>query len=503
MVMLDTSPLILKLTSGDLETPQVIKRIEPYTGFCTLGVQVTPNGNCDAAMDLLIELALGYAKAVSISHLSRDTALVSYIQHSFPKLHYQMPALALTKGQCQHLTSIILMALLPKLHVNRNTSRNIVHGPVTLGGMAIPDLYASQGIDKVHLFLRHLRLGDTVGDVLAIALSQTQLIAGAKQFILNKDSRSYSWIDHGWLRTLWSFLNDADLKIAYQHRWFPQRSRLGDIFLMDYFISGNLKTDALRALNRYRMYLQVVTLLDIILADGSYILPEVKIGAQVQYRHSSLNWPIQGKPRSLDWILWEQELQYLEEGGKLRKPLGNWLCMPHQKWTTFYDTKNKILFLQVGTEYKRLHPSESQARYTTQNAQKPRYDLASPSLMVSVFPGDVVSATLQPLRQAAVYTVNAATSQFLQGPTLDTLTSNLPSSPVFSTRNLEIPWDSILSAASKQTLTIITDGSFNPTSGPASYSWIFRSTQTLCQSTGMRQSPSNPYHAELSGILAH
>jgi hypothetical protein len=202
MVMSDTSPLTLELTSGSLEAPQAIKHIKPYAGFCILRVQVTPNGNFDAAMDLLVDLALGYAKAVSISHLSRATALVSYIQHLFPKLRYQMPALALSKGQCQHLTSIILMALLPKLHVNRNTSRDIVHGQITLGGMAIPDLYASQGIDKIHLFLGHLRLGDTVGNFLAIALSQAQLITGAEKFILNKDCRNYSWMDHSWLQTV-------------------------------------------------------------------------------------------------------------------------------------------------------------------------------------------------------------------------------------------------------------------------------------------------------------
>jgi hypothetical protein len=87
------------------------------------------------------------------------------------------------------------MALLPKLHINRNTSRAIVHGPLAIGAMAIPDLCACQGIDKVHLFLGHLRLGDTVETLIAISLSQTQLLAGAEQFILNNGVSNYKWMD--------------------------------------------------------------------------------------------------------------------------------------------------------------------------------------------------------------------------------------------------------------------------------------------------------------------
>jgi hypothetical protein len=133
----------------------------------------------------------------------------------------------------------------PKLHVNRYTARDIVHGPITLGGMALPDLYDYQGIDKVHFFLGHLRLGNTVGDLKAIALSQTQLIAGAEVFILNTAHSLYSWMDSGWIMLVWSFLNDANLEVQYREKWTPQCYRLGDIFLMDYFISRNLTTNVL------------------------------------------------------------------------------------------------------------------------------------------------------------------------------------------------------------------------------------------------------------------
>jgi hypothetical protein len=62
-----------------------------------------------------------------------------------PKLRY----LWLTKQDCDKLTSQVLMAILPKMHLNRNTSRATVHGPEELDGLALPHLHTIQGIDKI------------------------------------------------------------------------------------------------------------------------------------------------------------------------------------------------------------------------------------------------------------------------------------------------------------------------------------------------------------------
>jgi hypothetical protein len=113
-----TQPIELKLTAGTSTTLQTIRRIDPHESFQTLGVYVTPIGASDRAMEVLLKIALSYTKTVSSSHLSRETALVSYIQHILPKIRFQLPALTLTKAQCHRLTSRILMALLPKKHVN-------------------------------------------------------------------------------------------------------------------------------------------------------------------------------------------------------------------------------------------------------------------------------------------------------------------------------------------------------------------------------------------------
>lgn len=84
------------------------------------------------------------------------------------------------------------------------------------------------------------------------------------------------------------------------------------------------------------MYLQVIMLANITLAEGTYILPEVKEGDRVTGRRSTLDWPCQGKPNSASWKQWKELLlSTLECKGKLVKPLGNRHMRHHQQWEVF------------------------------------------------------------------------------------------------------------------------------------------------------------------------
>jgi hypothetical protein len=101
------------------------------------------------------------------------------------KLRFQLPALSLNKDNYDKLMSVILKAALPRMHINRNTARSIIHGLLLLGGMALPHLDTVQGIDKLHLFLGHLRRQDDNGSLIKIDLTYVQLLCGVTQFIFN------------------------------------------------------------------------------------------------------------------------------------------------------------------------------------------------------------------------------------------------------------------------------------------------------------------------------
>jgi hypothetical protein len=306
------APGTLALTSGNnITKPLDIKRISPHDTFRTLGAFITPSGSSRGAFNILKEIALDYAANITGSHIARKEALMSYIQYLIPKLRFQPPALSLSKKECDQITSIALQALLPKLHINRNTSCSIIFGPQELGGLGLANLYPTQGIDKLQLYLGHIRLRDKTGALLRIDHSYIQLIIGSGTNFMNLDHNNYPWLEQGWMTTLWMFTTYAKISFIESGTWVPTISRQHDTFIMEEFLTLKLPTNIMARLNRCRIYLKVLTVSDITTADGQRILVEVKQGNQPLYRQSRLTWPTQGYPSKEDWAHWGHYLQFL------------------------------------------------------------------------------------------------------------------------------------------------------------------------------------------------
>jgi hypothetical protein len=339
-------PATIQLTAGKrLDNPSTITRMEPTESYRTLGVHISPSGSNKGAIVVLTEIALQYAQSITMSHLNREDTLTSYVQHLLPKLRFQLPALSLTSADGDKLMTPILKAALPKMHINWNMARSIVHGPVVLGGMALPHLSTIQGVDKLHLLLGHLRLEDETGKLLHIDLSYVQLITGSYKFFLNKSYSDYRWVEWGWITSLWSFISTTNITFLYPSLWTPTIPREHDICLMDYFLSLRLPHATMQILNACRLYLQAVTLSDISSADGKYILPEAKSGTPIPYRVSNLDWPVQGCPLPEDWKTWRFSLANLEEKGWSITPLGNWIAPTHQEWESLQCPQSETVYV--------------------------------------------------------------------------------------------------------------------------------------------------------------
>jgi hypothetical protein len=115
---------------------------------------------CEA---ILLTKALDYSVKLAHSPLSREGALLSYKLYLIPRLSYPLPALTLSEDFCATLQSPTLMAVvavLPKLHLNRHIARAIVFGPIQYGGLFLPHLYSLRGIGQLSLLVGHLRSHD-------------------------------------------------------------------------------------------------------------------------------------------------------------------------------------------------------------------------------------------------------------------------------------------------------------------------------------------------------
>lgn len=379
-----TLPGELLMTSGNDTSQIAIPCIEPTDSFRTLGVFLSPSGSNKGAMSILQEIVLTYASTITGTHITRKQALVSYIQYLLPKLRYQPPLLSLSPTELARLQAPTLSALLPKLNINRNTARSIIHGPEEYGGMNLPHITTTQGVDKLQLFLGHLRLQDRTAKLIHSDLSYLQLLAGVNTLCLNLPIAKYKWVEQGWLTSLWQFANFTNIQFVYPEAWLPSLTRENDCFLMPTFIQLGFPPPTLKRLNKCRLYLQALTLLDLTSADGRTILPSAKHGKILEDRPSTLLWPTQGRPTKAAWTEWAKALSMLELNGKLLQPLGRWLTSSHQAWQHFIHLPTLDVYLLNPGFVPRLFRPILRYSPRTRSQHQPWYDRYQSQSTISV-----------------------------------------------------------------------------------------------------------------------
>jgi hypothetical protein len=414
--------LKLHLTEGyRLESPIIVPQKSVHDTYRTLGVHISPSGDTSTAAQVLLEKAKDYQVKIALSSLPREAALLSYNVYLLPKLGYPLPAMSLSEEACYNIQSPTLLAVLPKLHLNRNIARSIVFGPTRYGGLSIRTLYSIQCIGQLTLFVGHSNAVDKTAKLLGISLSYLQLVVGVCSSVLTLHYHSYStWIDSYWLTSFWRFLCKSQITLELSNQWIPSLARIGDMALMEHFVKAGYPAAQLTQLNRCRLYLQVITLADIVSADGSLILPEAFIGVPLSDRKSDLKWPNQQRPPSKDWAVWSSALKCLQPRNKLLRPLGTWLISnPHQNWIWYMDPVLPKLYKKTLSDQWQRFEDQVVLRRPTRSVRPIVFDVSA-GITVPQAPRTICPATVETNRYTNLTTA-------IRGPPFVTTSSHQPS----------------------------------------------------------------------------
>ena len=127
----------------------VVPRLEPTQGFRTLGVYITPSGRYAEQVKVLRRYAEEFKQQIAVSNLTPAEAYCCLMQYIRPKINYPFPCVSLTETECRRIQAPILEALLPKLHLNRHTSRAVLFAGPRSGGLGHPEKYTIPGIGNL------------------------------------------------------------------------------------------------------------------------------------------------------------------------------------------------------------------------------------------------------------------------------------------------------------------------------------------------------------------
>ena len=108
--------------------------------------------------------------------------------------------------------------------------------------------------------------------------------------------------------------------------------RQGDMMLVRLFLDRGATGPKLTSLNRCRLALQMLFLLDIVSANGRWVEKLLTLPPTDDTKRSWFSFPRE-EPTSVDWVRWlEFWDQFTETGGYLPQPLGQWLAPTHRIW---------------------------------------------------------------------------------------------------------------------------------------------------------------------------
>ena len=342
LATIEQAPAALRLTAGMSLQKETVPRLQPTETYRTLGVFLNGKGCMKRPLAIQRGRSAEFAGKIGPVHMNAVTAYFAYMLYFCPKIGYALPVSTFTFRECGYIQAPALMAILPKLKINRNTARAIIHGPQKFGGIQLRHAYAEQGHGQLRLFLGHLRNRDHTGELIHVSLSFLQITVGSTRLCLNLPFKYYAkWVENSWLKSLWEFLDRTKFSLDLRRAWLPALQREGDATIMSIFIASGYGGGELAQLNRCRLFHQVFFISDIATANGQLIDSKYRRRERNNDRRSTWKWPCQGAPDSQAWRLWDQALAHMEQRGKLRVPLGRWIATSHQRWAWQFNSVTK------------------------------------------------------------------------------------------------------------------------------------------------------------------
>jgi hypothetical protein len=255
----------LYLQDGD-GSATLLPQYRPSEAFFSLGIWQSPSGDDTRQQEHLISKMKSWGTDTSLKKIPWTHTRVAIRSTLGKTLTYSLPATSFTTIQCKELQKVLNHTILGKMGIVRTTPSLIATAPRALGGLGFFSFEVTQTIAHIIMILLH---GPDTS-----SMTHSLLLASLEYYSLESglcgDPMSLPYVDYitrsTWIAQTLFTMRQHDIDIITGlpgvDSWYEH-----DIFIMDrmrYFYS----TTTLLAVNKVRLYLRVVTLSDLITADG-------------------------------------------------------------------------------------------------------------------------------------------------------------------------------------------------------------------------------------------
>jgi hypothetical protein len=225
----------IEIMSSATVTTLCIKSKAATQGDRTLGFHFTCDRTSSAHKKIMKCKAKEYSKAIISSTLNQGEGLLAYNCYYMASLFYGTAATSMNLKECEELQMPVVNAILPKIGINRNTSRSVIFGTSKYDGLGLDHLAAVQGFGQLQYLIGSLRTQDTTGDLYQMLLEYTQLECGTATPILEAEFHRYEQtiLTKNWITECWRYISLCNSSVTISGLWSPTKGRVRDVALMD------------------------------------------------------------------------------------------------------------------------------------------------------------------------------------------------------------------------------------------------------------------------------
>jgi hypothetical protein len=233
-----------------------------------------PDGNTQAQTQYLKDKGKAFASRLcSKSKKLRNDVWVTTQTTIMKTLAYPMRAICLKKKQWKSIMAPILQAVLPHSGFSRNFPQAVLYGPTEFQGLGMMDPWILQELQHVEVLWDKVTHMDPSGQLFAHELEALRMELGTPDAITDHDYKQFEHcVTYCWLKTLWQFCRQHHFRFDDPFDR-PRLHGVGDQYLMHAFVLHHFTPKELAMINQCRMFLKVITLADITMANGKSLHP--------------------------------------------------------------------------------------------------------------------------------------------------------------------------------------------------------------------------------------
>jgi hypothetical protein len=283
----------------------VIQRLETHQAYETLGVFLAPDGNLEAQYKKMRQAATKWADNLRMGFISRNEVWIALQSTILPTLIYPLPALRLTKAQCESILAPILHNCLPAMGICRHFPRKLVFSTLDYMGLNILHLYYLQEIARIKDIIFHTFNSTLTGRLYKTSMELFFIELGIDPQHSHLDPNLIDVLTTPTLiKSTMLFLVTNDIQIKHSINTSPQREH--DKFIMMTLVHLQVPINELIACSQCRRFLKAWFVSDIATGDGLLLKEEAWTGQNVDPSSKAQSWPQLPKPPRSSWITWQK-----------------------------------------------------------------------------------------------------------------------------------------------------------------------------------------------------